>query len=258
MIGPGGRLLGIVVLAGLLVGCGSVTTGGSVTTAAASTRTTDHPAPPIHSPVRPRVRSSGSTSGSYVVDKTPLLPQCSLQTLHVGLVDSFGGLGKSGGWLQFENVGPSACWLEGWPGVVGVTATGKETSATDGLQVLTMPPLQRPPIVVLPRYTTAVAAVLGADNSPTGAPTCPPPYQRLEVSVPGSPQVAVVSAWIASYGTDLPSCSGIGVGPFIPPTWGPNPSFPPSPKPLNSPERQAAEAHWLRSVTSRWLGTCAP
>jgi hypothetical protein len=250
MMGPRARLLGIAVLAALLVGCGSVMTGGPVTTAPSSTRTTDHPALSAHSSVRPHVRATGSTSSSYVVDKTPSLPQCGLQTLHMALVDSFAGLGHSGGWLQFENVGPSACWLQGWPSVVGVTATGKETSATDYLQVLTMPPLQRPPIVVLPRYAAAVAAVLGADNSPTGAPTCPPSYQRLDVTIPGSPQVAVVSAWIAWYGTDLPSCSGIGVGPFIPPTWGPNPSFPPSPRPLNSPARQAAEAHWLRSVTS--------
>jgi hypothetical protein len=72
------------------------------------------------------------------------------------------------------------------------------------------------PTVRLRHGDAAVAAFTAGDIGlgPTG--TCPPPYRQLHVTPPGSTTSVLLSAWIAYYDQNLPSCTRIEVSMVVP------------------------------------------
>jgi hypothetical protein len=151
----------------------------------------------------------------------PALGTCRTAQLHVWVTRTGAAAGTVGGYLAFTNRGAIACRLSGWPTLTalrpGASTTAVRVHATMfGPYVGGTGPLVRGVPVVRLRYgQTAVAAFTTGDHGPTSAP-CPPPYRQLRITPPGNAASAMVPAWIAWYGQDLPSCMGIEVSMVVP------------------------------------------
>jgi hypothetical protein len=142
--------------------------------------------------------------------------KCSTADLHVWVTHTGAALGTVGGYLAFTNRRARACSLHGWPTLTalrpGATATAVHVRQTmfgpDGVRSI--------PTVVLRHGQTAVAAFTTSDigRGPTGA--CPPSFRELRVTPPGNRRSAVVSAYLAWFGRELPDCTGIFVSMVAP------------------------------------------
>ena len=152
----------------------------------------------------------------------PTLATCTTSRLHVWVTHSGAALGTVGGYLAFTNRGLTPCGLHGWPKLEalrpGASTTAVRVRATmvgpykGGIG----PYVRGVPLVRLGHGQTAVAAFTAGDNPGPGRTTCPPSYRRLRVTPPGNTASAVVRAWIAYYGHDLPSCTPIEVSMIVP------------------------------------------
>lgn len=153
------------------------------------------------------------------------LARCRTADLHIWVTHTGAALGAVGGYLAFTNRSTGACTLRGWPTLTafrpGATTTAihvRETMFGPYTYIRGVPRYVRGvPIVLLHHGQSAVAAFTAGDHSagPTGS--CPPPYQHLRVTPPGSTTSAVVSAWIAWYAHNLPDCTGIYLSMVVPP-----------------------------------------
>jgi len=141
-------------------------------------------------------------------------PPCKTSQLTVALVDSSAAAGTEGGWLQFTD-SAAPCSMQGWPGLVGVTASGSTTTAQHSDSELTFPAITSPPLVTLSPGDAAYAAFTGTDTQP-GSRTCGPPYQSLQVAPPADTSSVVISAWLPYFNGYLPACAGIRVTFVIP------------------------------------------
>ena len=154
-----------------------------------------------------------------------LVPRrCSTTQLHISVARTGAAAGTVGGYLRFTNRGQSSCRLRGWPTLTALRP-GASTTAIRVHETMFGPYekvrgswryVRGVPTVTLRHGQTAVAAFTGSDigTGPTGR--CLPPYRRLRVMPPGDRVSALVSAWIAYYGHDLPSCARIEVSMIVP------------------------------------------
>jgi len=151
----------------------------------------------------------------------PAVRMCRTAQLHVWVTHSGAALGTVGGYLAFTNRG-EACTLRGWPTLIAV---GPDISTTavhvhetmfgpyvgGGGKYVTGTPLVR-----LAHGQTAAAAFTAGDNPGEGQTRCPPSFRRLRVTPPGNATSVEISSWLASYGRELPSCTGIEVSVIVP------------------------------------------
>ena len=152
------------------------------------------------------------------------LARCHTADLHVWVTHTGAAAGTVGGYLAFTNRSAAVCTLSGWPSLTafrpGAATTAihvRETMFGPYTYIRGVPRYVRGvPTVLLHRGQTAVAAFTAGDHSagPTGA--CPPPYQHLRISPPGTTGSAVVSAWIAWYAHNLLDCTGIYLSMVVP------------------------------------------
>jgi hypothetical protein len=151
----------------------------------------------------------------------PVLRACRTPQLHVWMTRTGAAGGTVGGYLAFTNRGATACRFSGWP---TMTALRPGASTTAAHVHATMfgpyvggqgPHVRGVPHVRLRHGQTAVAAFTTGDHGPTSAP-CPPPYQQLRITPPGSTTSVVIPAWIIGYAQDLPSCTRIQVSMLVP------------------------------------------
>ncbi len=151
----------------------------------------------------------------------PATGTCRNAQLHVWVTRTGAAAGTVGGYLAFTNRGAITCRLSGWPTLTALRP-GASTTAVRVHETMfgpyvggTGPYVRGVPVVRLRYGQTAVAAFTEGDHGPTSAP-CPSPYRQLRVTPPGNSASAVVPAWIAWYGQDLPSCMGIEVSMVVP------------------------------------------
>jgi hypothetical protein len=151
----------------------------------------------------------------------PALRTCRTAQLHVWVTHTGAGLGTVGGYLAFTNRGPE-CSMHGWPTLTalrpGVSTVAVRVHATMFGPYVggTGAYVRRVPTVRLRHGETAVAAFTAGDNPRPGHVTCPPSYRRLRVTPPGHTNGAVIKAWIAYYGHNLPSCTRIELSMVVP------------------------------------------
>jgi hypothetical protein len=146
---------------------------------------------------------------------------CNTAQLHVWVTHSGAALGTVGGYLAFTNRGP-ACTLRGWPTLTAI-GPGVSTIAVHVHTTMFGPwvggagkPVTGSPLVLLRPGRTAVAAFTASDAPSEGHTSCPPSFRRLRVTPPGNASSVEISSWIAYYGRELPSCTGIEESPVVP------------------------------------------
>jgi len=149
----------------------------------------------------------------------PLPPRCASAVLHLSVTHTGAALGTVGGYLAFTNEARSACSLQGWPTLTGLRP-GASTTAIHVRETMFGPytyvqgvprEVRGVPTVLLRHGQTAVAAFTAGDHGPGPTGACPPPYQHLRVTPPGNATSALLPAWIAWYGHNLPDCTRIEV-----------------------------------------------
>lgn len=145
---------------------------------------------------------TGGTAGSGVA------PRCTLSELRVHRIGSYAGLGQSGGYYGFTNMGHHACSISGWPYVVAVKADGQTGTGQRVRQTFYGPfkAPRRPPTVDLKPGTTAAFALTTSDSPPGNARTCPAPYTKLRIGLAKGSATATLSAWIPYLGNYLQAC----------------------------------------------------
>lgn len=142
---------------------------------------------------------------------------CSVSTLRVHLVGSFGAGGVDGGYYGLTNVGKATCWLRGWSNVVGVRANG--TSSTARHVRSTMfgpPPSARRLVKVTLRHAATAGFVLITSSVPKRGGRCAAPYRHLRVSLQYGSASKVISGWSPDLGSYMPSCGPIAVSAIVP------------------------------------------
>ncbi|HEY6785947.1 MAG TPA: DUF4232 domain-containing protein [Trebonia sp.] len=193
-----------------LGGCAATTTsepGGSATSYATT------PAPtasatsgaPASSPASAAATPTGSAAATNAPAEAG--PPCTSAQVGISLTGTGAAAGHEGGFLTFTNHGSSACTVTGFPAVTAITAAGKATVVPSGANVFfagwNMPSPR--PVVSLAPGQSAYAALDDTDL-PVGSETsCPPPYAKLQVAIPGGAP-ATISAWLPGAGAYLPGC----------------------------------------------------
>jgi Tol biopolymer transport system component len=163
----------------------------------------------------------GRLTAARLASAGPALRACRTAQLHVWVTHTVVGLGTVGGYLAFTNRSPIACRLSGWPRLTALRPGGSTTAVHVHATMFgpyvggTGPFVRGVPVVTLRHGQTAVAAFTAGDHGATSA-ACPPPYRQLRVTPPGNTAGAVVPAWIAYYGHNLPSCTRIEVSMVVP------------------------------------------
>jgi hypothetical protein len=146
----------------------------------------------------------------------PSLAKCSFAQLQISAGHEGAGLGHEGGAILFENVGPSPCSLQGYPGVAGLSTTGAQAVQAEWTPQGYLGGLASssatPPLVVLQPHAVASSLVEGTDM-PVGNETSCPTYHRLLVTPPTSTQSATLDL-------GLPGCSRIQAHPVVPGSTG--------------------------------------
>ncbi len=146
--------------------------------------------------------SATASLGLSSAAATATVAACTLAQLQVSIVDSYAAAGTVGAWLRFLNTSTTTCGLRGWPTLIGVTATGAQTTAREaGVQL---------PAVALKPGEDAFADYSAGDNPLNGNP-CPAPYHTLRVGLPGSDSFVSLPAYNAWDAQDQPACGGFQV-----------------------------------------------
>ncbi len=207
--------LAIVVCAFVVAGCSSsskhATSSTSTTTrVSASSSSTSTSAPtsaPTSVTTSPTSPSNGPTPTT--ARSTPTMPSCAASQLRLTSYSN-SGAGHIVDILVFTNTSKTTCFEQGYPGVAGLNAQGKQVvqaqRTTQGyVRAL---PGQAIPIVTLPPGQTASAAVEG-DDVPRGTETSCPTYPSLLVTPPNTTTSMVVQLGMAG-------CVPIQVHPVVP------------------------------------------
>jgi hypothetical protein len=212
------RLVPVLAAAGSLLtlgGCAATTSapGGAATSATATSSTISAvPANPPSSSAA--VTPTGSAATSAPAAKGG--PACTSAQVRISLTGTGAAAGQEGGFLTFTNRGSSACTLTGFPVVTAITAAGKATNVRSGANVFfggwNMPG-QRPVVSLTPGQS-AYAALDDGDQPVGSATSCPPPYTKLHVAIPGG-ALATISAWLPGADAYLPGCLTISGAPDV-------------------------------------------
>jgi hypothetical protein len=199
-----------------LGGCAATTTsepGVLATSAAASARTTS--AAPASSPASAAVTPTGSAAATSA-PAAEAGPACTSAQVRISLTGTGAAAGQEGGFLTFTNHGSSACTLTGFPVVTAMTAAGTATDVRSGASIFfggwNMP--NQRPVVSLAPGQSAYAALDDGDQPVGSATTCPPPYTKLQVAIPGGAP-ATISAWLPAADAYLPGCLMINGSPDV-------------------------------------------
>jgi Protein of unknown function (DUF4232) len=149
---------------------------------------------------------------------------CRTPNLSISLIRSGAAAGTVGGWLAFKNRGSSACTLHGWPKLTafrqGASSTARHVESTMFGPNVPVHGLFKS-VTGIPRVTlrhgqTAVAVFTGGDIAHGPAGDCPPAYRHLRVTPPANSASAVIPAWIAGLGHNLPDCTPMQVSMVVP------------------------------------------
>ncbi|MGH8981438.1 MAG: DUF4232 domain-containing protein [Acidimicrobiales bacterium] len=153
-----------------------------------------------------------TTTTSSSTTTAPAVTGCTFAELSVTPGRYGAGLGHEGGAILFKNVGTTACTLTGYPGVAGLSSSGKQVTQAQRTRFgylggfrTTSGPL---PVVHLQPGATASAFVEGTDV-PHGTETSCPSYPALLVTPP-------TSATSVKITEGLPGCTAIQVHPVVP------------------------------------------
>jgi hypothetical protein len=168
--------------------------------------------------------SPGATSGVGGAPTTPAAPggnpangspRCTVDHLKISETSAGGAAGHWGTILLFRNSGSSGCHLQGYPGVAGLDANGKQ--ATQARRTaggyIGGSPAGEPQRIELAAGATASALVEGS-NVPEGNATDCPTYQGLLVTPPDETH----SVHLSGGGR---GCSGLEIHPVV---AGPDPT----------------------------------
>lgn len=158
---------------------------------------------------------AGSGSSSTAASMTQSVPvkACRGSDLEIKLARSFVAAGNVGGSIGFTNRAATPCNLTGWPRLVAVTKAGSSVSAKRIRTTMfgPRPDIVGVPVVKLRHGERAEAVFAGSDIPGPGQTSCPPPFRRLRVTLPGSSQSVPLYAWLPNLDAYLPSCSRIVV-----------------------------------------------
>ena len=162
----------------------------------------------------PTASSSSTTAGASttaaVTSAQPSALGCTPAQLTVTSASN-SAAGHIGVILLFKNTGAKPCSLQGYPGVAGLDASGKQViqakrtlngffrALRDG---------QGWPVVILTSGQSASAFVEGTDV-PTGNATSCPTYPKLLVTPPNTTKSVTVNM-------SMPGCSPVQVHPVVP------------------------------------------
>lgn len=157
---------------------------------------------------------SASTPGQAAASAsaTPASPaaRASASQVAISLTHTGAAAGLVSGYLTFTNTGSAACTLSGWPVVTAVTQSGEETKVPHATgSMLNWTYTAPEPRVRLAAGQSAYAIVSSSEATVGTATTCPPPYTRLRVALPGGAAPVTISAWLPGADTYLPSCRNI-------------------------------------------------
>jgi Protein of unknown function (DUF4232) len=123
--------------------------------------------------------------------------------------------GTAGGYIGFTNGARVPCRLSGWPTVVALTATGKETPAVRSHSTMFGPYAKGVPVVTLRPGERADAVFTGAEITASGR-ACGARYRSLRVTPPGGSGSVLLSAWNAWLGRFMPNCGPLEVSMVVP------------------------------------------
>jgi hypothetical protein len=159
--------------------------------------------------------SSADTTGSPSAPSVAGVKACVTAQLKISLTHTGALAGQAGGYLKFTNTSGTACRMNGWPAVIGLTATGQATRLRRMQSSMFGAWHYRAPLpVVTLRQGDSAYAIVAADDKPAGASTrCPAPYARLRVSPPGDSRDVTISAWLPGAASYLPSCKSANGSP---------------------------------------------
>lgn len=175
--------------------------------------------------------SSASTSSSTTSSSTSIVqsatsssapggseqpPACASSQLTITDGQNGAAAGHSGGPIIFRNHGTNTCFLEGYPGVAGLDASGNQVTQavrTPQGYLGGLPAGQTlAPVVILKPGATASALVEGTDIPPGGSAKCPILY-GIEVTAPNTHHSTKLQGAPGD-------CSGLQVHPVVPGTTG--------------------------------------
>lgn len=165
--------------------------------------------------------AAGGTSHSAPASLSPSAAKptrtqaCTVTQIAIGLTHTGAVTGEEGGYLTFTNRSSVTCELTGWPAVDGVTQAGKTDPVARATSTMLGGWQAAPPEpVVTPAPGDSAYAVVEGDDNPAGnAKSCPAPYARLKVTIPGGTSAATVSAWLPGDDAYLPACTTINGAP---------------------------------------------
>src|SRR5215469_9853729 len=184
-----------------LAGCAAQTTSEPASASASA------PSSSASAPASSAAAAPASSAASFCRDS-----QVAISLTHTGAA-----AGTVGGYLTFTNRGATTCKLTGWPIVSAITGTGKRevvahaaNTMIGGWQYTTPMPVLR----LAPGHS-GYAVLQSNDVAVGNATSCPPPYTRLQVSIPGGATPTTLSAWLPGAGTYLPGCLSISGSPVV-------------------------------------------
>jgi hypothetical protein len=176
--------------------------GGTTAAAASSGSAPTSPATPTATPPSTLAVATVASCGSSQVQVT---------LTHTGAA-----AGTVGGFLTFTNHGSKPCKLTGWPQVTAITKAGKATKVAHASDTMIGGWTYATPVPVLvlaPGHSGY--AVLESSDVAINATSCPPPYTRLKVTIPGGSAASALSAWLPGADAYLPSCLGANGSPVV-------------------------------------------
>jgi hypothetical protein len=149
-------------------------------------------------------------------------PRCSDSKLRLTIATVDHGTGQERALVLFQNVGSSACNIEGYPGVAGLAASGAQVE-----QATRIPDPTQPSLVTLASGEVASAAVYTDENQIGTEPCVSVP--TLLVTPPNL--IHSVRLTVVSNGSPeaLYACQPLGVGPVSPGSNGGLPALLPAP-----------------------------
>jgi hypothetical protein len=206
----GQRLVLISVAAvGLAIGaCSSPPTGSARTSA-------PRPASSAGDSASPRAGNAAAAPAASAAS----VPVCQTQNLKIAIGPTGAAAGMSGGDLEFTNTSSTGCQRQGWPQLVGVTASGATATAVQ-VHSTQFGPFNGGTVSAVLVNAGATAGVVFI----VGVNSCTETYQTLHVTPPGNTNSVVVSAWLPQVKTYLPACGPINVSPVVLASSLPNPA----------------------------------
>lgn len=167
----------------------------------------------------PSAATSASTPASSPSTQTSPSPTttapCRTSQLKIELGPGGVAAGTWATLLEFTNAANVPCTMTGWPAVAGITSSGTASPATNRSDAMDGLNTTGTPHVTLTPGGKAGIDISGTDNA-AGGGSCPPPYGKLRVSVPGDSTSVTIPATTSALSSGLPSCAPLAASPVHP------------------------------------------